>query len=210
MPTVDDRSSQQKPYLCFQMPVADQQLVERNNFHVDWDRKDLRDAVKLPPDEDPREWIAYNLEGMHKDICMLFGTIKEYCAKSCPKMTAGTFEYVWTVQSGERIKYNASQYISHLLHWVEEQVKDDNIFPWSSPNKEFPPDFMDISKNICRRLVRVFAHCIHHHLHKMVELQQDKIFNTNLKHFIYFTTEFNLLEERDKQPLKKYISKILI
>jgi len=57
---------------------------------TDSNRKNLKDAVKLPDREDPNEWIANNIYDFHKQICMLYRTISEFCnSQSCSKMTAG-------------------------------------------------------------------------------------------------------------------------
>lgn len=167
----------------------------------------LKDAVKLPDQEDQREWIAYNLYYFNKQICMLFGTIRESC--DCPKMTLGKkYEYLWSNERRESMSFSASQYINHLLDWVQEQLDDDDIFPSSSHDKEFPDNYLDVCKTITKRLIRVYAHIYHNHLDKVRELKEEAHMNTSLKHFIYLAQEFDLLTESGLEPMNDYIGNI--
>lgn len=178
--------------------------------NITTNKYNLKDAVKLPLDEDPGEWIAYNMNYFHKQICMLFGTINESC--KCAKMTAGKYEYSWSSTDSVDIhyknKFNAKQYINHLLDWVQEQLDDDDVFPSSSLEKRFPDDFMDVCRLIARRLMRVFAHCYSDHLKDIRELKQEAHTNTSLKHFIYFCQEFKLLSTQDMIPMREHIDNL--
>ena len=175
-------------------------------------RYDLRDAVKLPDGEDTNEWIANNLFDFHKQICMLFGTVSEECTpQSCPQMTASRkYEYSWSYDSDNQFFTGcASDYIEHLLTWVQEQLDDEEIFPSRSAEKEFPTEFKKICQLIARRLFRVYAHIYHHHLTKVKSLREEAHMNTSLKHFIYFVKEFELVTESELEPLKDYIERLV-
>lgn len=179
--------------------------------HIKSCKYNLKDAVKLPPREDPREWIAYNTYYFNKQICMLFGTINESCTvETCPKMMIGKkYIFFWSHNEGrEQLQLSASQYIHHLLDWVQEQLDDDNIFPSTAPDKAFPENYLDVCKTIFSRLIRVYAHVYHNHLDKVRELKEEAHMNTSLKHFIYFAREFDLLTEQDQEPLKEYIESL--
>lgn len=170
----------------------------------------LKDAIKLPTGEDQREWIAYNIFNFHKQICMLFGTVNDHCDElSCPKMTCGKkFEYLWLDESNQgSFPVRASQYIHHILDWVQAQLDDEEVFP-STPTKEFPANYFDTCRTIAKRLIRVYAHIYQHHLDRVRELKQEAHMNTSLKHFIYFIKEFNLVNQVDLEPLNDYESKI--
>jgi len=178
---------------------------------TDSNRKNLKDAVRLPDREDPNEWIANNLFDFHKQICMLFGTISEFCnAQSCPKMTAGKkYEYWWSKGPDRRpVESCASDYIDHLLDWVQEQLDDEEVFPSLSVDKKFPKNFNIVCQTIARRLFRVYAHICHHHLNTVKNLKEEAHMNTSLKHFIYFIKEFDLVPENELEPLKDYIENL--
>ena len=175
---------------------------------IDLGKYDLKGAVKLPNREDPNEWIANNLFNFHKQICMLYGTVSEFCTpETCPKMTAGRkYEYWWSYGPERRpVEVSAPEYIDHLLDWVQEQLDDEDTFPSKSMDKEFPPSFRTICQTIARRLFRIYAHVYHHHLAVVRNFKADGHMNTSLKHFIYFVTEFDLVLPNDLEPLKDLV-----
>lgn len=184
---------------------GDHQLVQ-----IDSSKYNLRDAVKLPSRENPNEWIANNIFDFHKQICMLFGTVSQFCsAQSCPKMTAGKkYQYLWSYgPERQPVEYSAFEYIHLLLAWVQEQLDDESIFPSMSIEKGFPADYIEICKTIAKRLMRVYAHIYHHHLQEVRKLKEEAHMNTSLKHFIYFVSEFELVSNSELDPLKDYIQK---
>lgn len=170
----------------------------------------LKDAVKLPEQEDPDEWIANNIYNFYKQICMLYGTISEHCtAQSCPIMKAGDmFEFWSSLPDQQSIKQCAPEYIENLLDWVKEQLDDEEIFPSKSPDKGFPTDFRKICESIARKLLRVYAHVCHHHATIIKELNVGPHMNTSLKHFVFFVREFHLVSEKDLECLKDHIREI--
>lgn len=177
---------------------------------IDSSKYDLKGAVKLPEGEDENEWMANNLFDFHKQICMLYGTVSEYCTiETCPKMTASKkYEYWWSYGHERRpVELCASDYIHHLLDWVQEQLDSEQVFP-STPDVKFPTDFRETCKTIARRLFRVYAHIYHHHLAVVRLLKEEAHMNTSLKHFIYFVQEFNLVEDEKLEPLKDFIQNL--
>lgn len=170
---------------------------------------DLKGAVRLPPREDKKEWVAYNLFDFHKQVCMLFGTISVHCTRDkCPDMTAGQNKYLW---DSDRISVDvcAYDYIARSLDWIEEQLSNENIFPTESTmDKYFPQNFVTICEQIARRLFRVFAHVYHHHLTHVRNAKIEAHMNTSLKHFIYFVKEFDLISAKELEPLKDYVDKL--
>ena len=122
-------------------------------------------------------------------------------------MTAGKkYEYLWSIgPKREPVDCHASEYIHHLLDWVQHQLDDEEIFPSMSADKGFPEDYMGICKTIATRLFRVYAHIYHHHLAEVKMLKEEAHMNTSLKHFIYFIQEFGLVSPGDLDPLKDYI-----
>lgn len=172
---------------------------------------DLKAAVKLPERQGESEWIAINLYEFHKQICLLFRTISEYCTRdSCPKMTAGKCQYHWLSgpQNQISVEYTASQYINYLLDSVQEQLDDERLFP-TSPRAEFPENFKDICKTIAKRLLRVYGHIHHHHIDRVRRFNEEAHMNTGLKHFIYFVIEFDLVTKDHLEPVRDWINLML-
>ena len=58
---------------------------------------DLREAVKLPDDEEYHDWIAVHVVDFFNRINIIYGTVCEFCTDaSCPVMSGGPkFEYYW-------------------------------------------------------------------------------------------------------------------
>lgn len=171
----------------------------------------LKELVKLPPREDKNEWIAHNIFDFYKQICMLYGTIREDCtAESCPEMMAGKrYKYLWSY--GDQMKNYpvcAADYICRLLDWVQEQLEDEEVFPSKSHKKEFPRDFFETCQTIAKRLLRVYAHIYHHHLPLVKNLMEEPHMNTSFKHFVYFIQEFDLVAPQELEPLKEYVQNL--
>lgn len=175
----------------------------------DFSKYNLREAVKLPDEEKPNEWIAYNLFEFHKLCFMLYETISDYCnEESCPAMTAGPkYKYLWSDDQRLPVEQCARDYIYRVLDWVQEQLDNNIIFP-SNPSDDFPPNFKEICQTIARRLSRVYAHIHHHHLPIVRELKEEAHMNTSLKHFIYFIIEFDLVPPNELDPLKDFVQSI--
>jgi hypothetical protein len=57
-------------------------------------------------------------------------------------------------------------------------------------------------------MFRVFVHVYIHHFDRMTALQAEAHGNTLFKHFYYFVKEFNLLNDKEFEPLRELISRI--
>lgn len=65
----------------------------------------------------------------------------------------------------------------------------------------FPRNFMQLCKKILTRLFRVFVHVYIHHFDRITTMGAEAHVNTCYKHFYYFVTEFDLIDERELEPL---------
>lgn len=73
------------------MTIATSQGLELKR-HIDstLGSGNVYEAVKLPPGEDIREWLAVNTVDFYNAISVLYVTLMDYCtASKCPLMTAG-------------------------------------------------------------------------------------------------------------------------
>merc|ERR1711916_405949 len=75
------------------------------------------------------------------------------------------YEYLWMDSSTMKkaMKVSAPEYVDFLMTWVQDQLDDENIFP-SKIGVPFPPKFINIVKNIFKRLFIVYAHIYHSHI----------------------------------------------
>ncbi|KAM7288007.1 MOB kinase activator-like 3 isoform X1 [Ixodes scapularis] len=171
----------------------------------------LRDAVRLPPREDMNDWLAVHVVDFFNRINLIYGTISDYCTEeSCPRMSGGPkFEYLWA--DGHKYKkptaLPAPQYISHLMDWVEAQINNEDIFPVTM-DVRFPRNFVPTCKKILARLFRVFVHVYIHHFDKLVAIGAEAHVNTCYKHFYYFITEFDLVSQKELEPLTEMTQKV--
>eukprot|EP00038_Savillea_parva_P006924 m.166742 g.166742 ORF g.166742 m.166742 type:complete len:214 (-) comp12733_c0_seq1:120-761(-) len=165
----------------------------------------LQEAVKLPPDEDNNEWYAVHVVDFFNRINLIYGTVSDFCTpESCPKMSGGNqYEYMW--QDGAKYKkptvVSAPVYIDLLMDWVEAHINDEAVFP-PSVDTPFPKTFPNIVKQIFRRLFRVFVHVYYHHFSKMAQIGAEAHVNTCYQHFYFFVKEFDLIPDKELEPLK--------
>lgn len=67
-----------------------QGLELKRHVDVTLGRGNIYEAVKLPPGEDVREWLAVNTVDMYNAISVLYLTLVDFCSdSSCPTMSAG-------------------------------------------------------------------------------------------------------------------------
>ena len=117
----------------------------------------------------------------------------------------------------------APQYISLLMDWVETQINDEQVlnmllrksfnhfefqlFPVTT-DIPFPKSFQPQCKKILTRLYRVFVHVYVHHFDRIMSIGAEPHVNTCYKHFYYFVTEFDLINEKEFAPLQEMTRKI--
>ncbi|XP_036792659.1 MOB kinase activator 3B isoform X2 [Oncorhynchus mykiss] len=165
---------------------------------------DLRAAVALPHGEDLNDWVAMHVVDFFNRINLIYGTVCEFCTeKSCPVMSGGPrYEYRW--QDDHKYKkptaLPAPKYMNLLMDWIEVQINNEDIFP-TSMGIPFPKNFTQICKKIICRLFRVFVHVYIHHFDRMILMGAEAHVNTCYKHFYYFSTELNLIDRKELEPL---------
>ncbi|CAH6718587.1 DBF2 kinase activator protein Mob1p [[Candida] jaroonii] len=180
----------------------------------------LAQAVKLPEDEDLNEWLAVHVVDFYNQINMLYGAITEFCSpKTCPRMIATEeYEYLWQetnpssngIQSSPKrpISLPACEYTENLMNWIQGFFDNDNIFP-SKMGAPFPQQFPSLVKTIFKRLFRIYAHIYCHHFHEICELGLQSHLNTSLKHYVLFSKEFGLIQQKDYGPLEDLVESML-
>uniref|UniRef100_A0AC34Q2H1 MOB kinase activator-like 3 n=1 Tax=Panagrolaimus sp. JU765 TaxID=591449 RepID=A0AC34Q2H1_9BILA len=172
----------------------------------------LKEAVKLPPNENFDDWLAVHTVDFFNRINLLYGTISDVCSReSCPTMSGGArYEYLW--QDGEKYKkptkLAAPDYMNELMEWIEVRINDENLFP-VNVQVPFPPEFRQVCKKILTRLFRVFVHIYIHHFDRLVSIGAEPHANTLYKNFYYFVTEFNLVSTRELDALKNLTDKLI-
>lgn len=174
---------------------------------------DLKQVVKLPPEEDLNDWIAVHVVDFFNRINVIYGIISEYCTEpTCPTMSGGAkYEYHWCdgVTYKKPTALPANQYIDLLMDWVEAQINNEDIFP-VRVGVPFPKNYLQTVKKILTRLFRVFVHTYMHHFERIVAMGAEPHVNTCYKHFYYFVTEFKLVEQKELEPLRHLSERICV
>jgi MOB kinase activator 1 len=172
----------------------------------------LKQAVLLPQGEDVNEWIAVHVVDFYNQINMLYGTITEFCSPmSCPRMIAtDEYEYLWQDDKSYKrpTKLSAPEYIENLMNWCQAYFEDESIFP-TKIGQSFSKSTFSIFKTMLKRLFRVYAHIYCHHFEQITELGLQPHLNTSLKHFVLFSNQFELIDQKEFGPLRELIEIML-
>eukprot|EP01105_Mastigella_eilhardi_P020517 TRINITY_DN4899_c0_g1_i1.p1 TRINITY_DN4899_c0_g1~~TRINITY_DN4899_c0_g1_i1.p1 ORF type:complete len:225 (+),score=70.84 TRINITY_DN4899_c0_g1_i1:35-709(+) len=172
---------------------------------------DLSSAVKLPPGENPYEFVTTNIVFFFNSVNLLFDSVSDFCTpETCPVMSAGPeYKYLWADGKNTRkpVSVCAQQYVRNVLAWTQALIDDSTIFPPQFDNNP-PKGFKDAVKNIFKRMFRVYAHLYRHHFQKVVQLGVEPHLNTGFKHFYLFVREYNLVDKRELAPLAGVIVQI--
>jgi len=173
---------------------------------------DIKQAVKLPPNETFEDWLAVHTVEFFNRINLLYGVISDSCTTfSCPTMSGGSrYEYLW--QDAEKYKkptrLPAKEYMSLLMDWIEKRINDETAFPVNT-DVPFPSEFRQTCKKILSRLFRVFVHIYIHHFDRLAQIGAEPHANTLYKHFYYFITNFNLVSRKELDALKDLTARLI-
>lgn len=157
------------------------------------------------------DWLAVHVVDFFNRINLIYGTVSEYCTEqSCPTMSGGSrYEYLWadTNLYKKPTALPAPRYIELLMDWIESQINNEEIFPVTT-DVPFPKSFSQLCKKILTRLFRVFVHVYIHHFDRIVSIGAEAHVNTCYKHFYYFVTEFELITQKELDPLAEMTKRI--
>ena len=125
-------------------------------------------------------------------------------------------EYRWSEGSGSNSvteSVSAPVYIEKVLQWIVDQINDEAKFPDDDNEQEAlrvfqTPAFAALCGQIFRRLFRVYGIIYSSFFGTLEALGMAPHLNTCFKHFMFFTTEFGLLPEREIEPLEVLVKPI--
>lgn len=135
--------------------------------------------------------------------------------------------YQWVDSQRQPIDIPAPQYIKHIQTWIRGKVIDESLFPtvqfstgpampnpqqvandpnhWLGKSSGFPQRFENEIKNIYKQMFRCYAHLYWAHWCFFYEISAEQHLNTCFVHFINVGRSYNLLTERDAQPMQPLI-----
>lgn len=172
--------------------------------------KNMSLLVRLPPGENINEWLAVNAIDFFNELNLIYGAVHQDCTpESCPSMCAGNYQYLWADETNYKTPTSlpAMEYVDNLFSWSELQFNDEAIFPIQE-TQSFPKNFNKRVGMIMRRFFRVYAHLYYHHMKYIREIQAEAHLNSCFKHFVFFALEFNLIEQKELQPLADVINRL--
>ena len=88
------------------------------------------------------------------------------------------------------------------MSWIEEQIGGDDLF-----NGANTADIPAETKAVFKRMFRVYAHLYHKHFEHFTEISAENHLNTCFERYIYFCLEFDLIEEKELEPLKELVDR---
>ena len=131
--------------------------------------------------------------------------------------------YTWIDTKGNPINLPAPTYIKHIQTWVAGKVQDQALFPTdnftSAPplprasetqadpthyigkTSGFPQRFETEIKNMYKQMLRCYAHLYWQHWLVFWDISANRELNTCFVHFINVGRIFNLLTEKDMEPM---------
>ncbi|KAG5361818.1 CBK1 kinase activator protein [Yarrowia sp. C11] len=189
---------QQKPlFMC--QPFVRQSLVTGN----------FKTIVQQPHYVDTNEWLALYAVEFFSLLNSFYDAISEFVTpQACPTMNAGPgVDYLWIDGSKKAVRLPAATYIDYTFSWISSKLEDKTIFP-TKVGVPFPPHFSSILKNIFRQMFRVFAHVYHNHFDKFCHLGIQSHWNSLFTHFIGFVINFDLIDEKEREPLQPLIDSL--
>ncbi|KAL5120247.1 hypothetical protein ACEQ8H_001805 [Pleosporales sp. CAS-2024a] len=181
------------------------------------------------------EWLAHTVVEQFRLLEQMITIIKVHDDRTgkpvcnpdtCPTMSASGHTYTWLDASKKPIKIPAIQYINLVQKWIVGKIDDPNIFPtdttsitvgtanssdpsdrdWLGKSSGFPETFEADIKSIYRQMMRCYAHIYHGHwLDPFWNVNAYKELNTCFIHFINVGKLFNLLSDKEIEPMQPLV-----
>ncbi|THY52714.1 Mob1/phocein [Aureobasidium pullulans] len=216
-PTNDSLNHNQRPPFFFREQYAN--LIVKGNFMT---------LAAKPVLVEEGEWLAHQIVEQNRLLDGMLKIIQEadrntgvsICnQQSCPAMSAGAMTYTWLDAKRESVRVPAPQYISYVQKWIAGKITDPSIFPtdtfisappslsasdpsnWLGKASGFPPQFANDIRNIYRQMLRCYAHIYHAHWLEFWHLGAYKELNTCFIHFVNVGRLFNLLGDKELEPM---------
>lgn len=83
-----------------------------------------------------------------------------------------------------------------------------SLFSLSLSGYEFPFDFVSIVRRLFRQFFSILAHIYFHHYLEFKRLQLHDGLNTLFLHFIYFVSEFSLIDPKELSILEDLVERL--
>jgi len=206
------RQRLQEPQRTIRRPVAVDTALYRLHLQAEatLQTASARVAVKLPAYVDRLEWIASQVLTIYDELQMMCSVLRGYCNdNTCSRMCDGQCEYRWSDHSSAPEGVSAAEYRTRLVKWAFGMLSDQSLLPVDGSPFPDPGKFEEFVQTFLRRTFRVYAHTYVYHFEDVTDGGIEAHVNFCYKHFLFFVTEFNLLEDRDMYALCDLNAKFL-
>ena len=189
--------------------------------------------MTLPPNESCSSWVAVHAIDFYNDLATIWAVVASdpYLLTFRPgEGFPSGVEYRWTdppsqsqqmsSMSNQHANHtapsgtvSAPQYVEKVLHWIADQINDETKFPddddESAALRIFQTrEFAALCGQIFRRLFRVFGIIYSSFFATLQALDMAPHLNSAFKHFMFFCMEFQLLPDREMEPLDVLVKPI--
>ncbi|KAM6960953.1 MOB kinase activator 2 [Aplochiton taeniatus] len=168
---------------------------------------DLSALTALPPGLDRTEWLASNTVAFFKHTNLFSSAMSEFCTvSSCPTACGpGNTVYVWTDDSGKKLKCSAPLYFDYAMSYIQDLLTDEDVFP-TKAGTAFPTGFVFLVQKVFLLLFRTLAHIYWCHYRDALALGLHPHLNTLFAHLAVFSQQHGLLEPEHTEPLRDLIA----
>ncbi|GMI02467.1 hypothetical protein TrLO_g42 [Triparma laevis f. longispina] len=167
----------------------------------------LYEAVVLPRGENCGGWVVVNLFDYFNDLSALWDVVAK--DPSLQNFKAGEgypsgIEYKWKPSDpkSQPFSVSAPDYVNRTMHWAYETLNDKSLFPddddeelctsiWSTKV------FASTVSTLFKRIFRVYAILYSSFFQTFDALDLSAELNSCFKHFIFFSLEFQLLQDSE-------------
>lgn len=184
--------------------------------------------MTLPPNESCSSWVAVHAIDFYNDVATIWAVVASdpYLLTFRPgEGFPSGVEYRWSdppTQSNPMsnfsnntasVSVSAPEYVEKVLHWIADQINDETKFPddddESAALRIFQTrEFAALCGQIFRRLFRVFGIIYSSFFSTLQALDMAPHLNSAFKHFMFFCMEFQLLPDREMEPLDVLVKPI--
>jgi len=169
----------------------------------------LKYSIKLPLFTKHDDWLSVKIADMVKEMSLLCLLARSFCSDvSCPSIhSKPRFGSISRSDAGVIERRSAPAYMRDLIESSDSLVRDRRLFPVSG-DCDYPAEFKKQVRNVCKRMLHVYAHIYSEHSRVFHNEAGSAALNTSFMHFYLLVEEFQLIEDHDIGQLK-WVAEVL-
>lgn len=169
---------------------------------VEYEGYSPEDAKKQAQTDALNEWVAVKTVDFVNEVQMLYSLVAKHHRDNFEGAKQG-FPEGYNYRFPGREVVNGWEYVQAVFSWVEDLLENSDVFPESAEDP-FPSTFIDgYMRKVYTRLLRVYAIMYSRCVPSFKEIDAVKHLNTSWKHFYYFVSRYDLVDEKEYKALKQ-------